>query len=155
MITITLNQPNQKENNTNINENIYLKIVIFCTNNKHAVCNKWTWINECKGILWRKREQEWSWYIFSLYQSTLDHYIVLNSYFLILKSFDHLWNRYLQLHCRPSMMSQSKTPCFIAFLRNSYLLPTRTRLLGPTRLIHFSIFSHLHRYSDSTVIQAP
>ena len=28
MITITLNQPNQKENNTNINENIYLKIVI-------------------------------------------------------------------------------------------------------------------------------
>ena len=34
MITITLNQPNQKENNTNMNENIYLKIVIFYTNNK-------------------------------------------------------------------------------------------------------------------------
>ena len=59
MITITLNQPNQKENNTNINENIYLKIVIFYTKYKLPyVLNKWTWINECKGILWRKREQE-------------------------------------------------------------------------------------------------
>ena len=47
MITITLNLPNQKENNTNINENIlYLKIVIFYTKNKLQNV-----INECKGIL--------------------------------------------------------------------------------------------------------
>ena len=30
-----------------------------------------------------------------------------------------------------------------------------TRILGPTRLLHFKISSHLHCYSDSTLIRHP